>query len=140
MHAVPAVSVLLPARDAAATLAASLRSVRRQRFTDWECVVVDDGSTDDTGGIARSLASADPRFAIVSTGRDGLVAALNAGLARCRAPLVARMDADDVMHRDRLGAQSRRSPSRRSFSRSARTYGSSRVPISPPAGRHTSAG
>lgn len=105
MHAVPAVSVLLPARDAAATLAASLRSVRRQRFTDWECVVVDDGSTDDTGGIARSLASADPRFAIVSTGRDGLVAALNAGLARCRAPLVARMDADDVMHRDRLGAQ-----------------------------------
>jgi len=103
--AAPAVSVLVPARDAAATIAASLRSIQRQRFTDWECVVVDDGSADGTGAIARTFANADPRFVLVPTGRDGLVAALNAGLARCRGPLVARMDADDVMHRDRLGAQ-----------------------------------
>src|SRR6185436_1300172 len=103
--AAPLVSVLLPARDAATTLAASLRSVQRQRFRDWECVVVDDGSRDATLAQARAIAAADPRFTIVATAAGGLVAALNAGLARCRGTLVARMDADDVMHRDRLGAQ-----------------------------------
>ncbi len=105
MGPAPAVSVLLPARDAAATLAASLRSVQRQRFADWECLVVDDGSADDTRAVVRRFAADDPRFALVATARRGLVPALNEGLASCRAPLVARMDADDVMHRDRLGAQ-----------------------------------
>lgn len=101
----PAVSVLLPARDAAPTLAASLRSIQRQRFADWECVVVDDGSVDDTLAVARRFAAEDSRFVIVGAQRVGLVAALNAGLAACRGALVARMDADDLMHRDRLGLQ-----------------------------------
>jgi glycosyltransferase involved in cell wall biosynthesis len=101
----PLVSVLLPARDAAATLVASLRSVQRQRFRDWECIVVDDGSVDATRAVAEELAAADARFRVVATPRDGLVAALNAGLAHCRGALVARMDADDVMHQARLGAQ-----------------------------------
>jgi glycosyltransferase involved in cell wall biosynthesis len=101
----PRVSVLLPARDAAATLAASLRSVQRQRFTDWECVVVDDGSADATRAVAEAFVAADSRFRVVATARDGLVAALNAGLARCRGAFVARMDADDVMHHARLAAQ-----------------------------------
>ena len=103
--AIPLVSVLLPARDASATLAASLRSIRRQRFTDWECIVVDDGSRDDTLARAREMAAADARFVIVATPPRGLVAALNTGLASCRGELVARMDADDLMHRDRLAAQ-----------------------------------
>ncbi|MCC6766003.1 MAG: glycosyltransferase family 2 protein [Deltaproteobacteria bacterium] len=103
--AAPLVSVLLPARDAAATLAASLASVRRQRFADWECVVVDDGSLDETAAVAQRFAAADPRFVVVPAARAGLVAALNAGLARCRGAFVARMDADDLMHRDRLAAQ-----------------------------------
>src|SRR6185436_13046047 len=103
--AAPLVSVLLPARDAAATLVASLRSVQRQRFRDWECIVVDDGSRDDTLAEARAIAAADPRFTVVATPPGGVVAALNAGLPRCRGTFVARMDADDVMHRDRLGAQ-----------------------------------
>lgn len=101
----PLVSVLLPARDAGGTVAASLRSVERQRFTDWECIVVDDGSADDTAARARAFAAADSRFVVVATPARGLVAALNAGLERCRGALVARMDADDVMHRDRLQAQ-----------------------------------
>jgi glycosyltransferase involved in cell wall biosynthesis len=105
--AVPLVSVLLPARNAGATLAASLRSIQRQRFTDWECIVVDDGSSDDTLVRACEFAAADARFVIVATPPQGLVAALNTGLARCRGELVARMDADDLMHRDRLAAQVR---------------------------------
>ncbi len=101
----PLVSVLLPARDAGTTLGATLRSIARQRFRDFECIVVDDGSVDDTRAIAAAFAARDARIVVVPTPRRGLVAALTAGLARCRGPLVARMDADDVMHRDRLAAQ-----------------------------------
>lgn len=101
----PLVSVLLPAYNAGRTLAAALESVRRQHEARWECVVVNDGSTDDTGRLAREAAAADPRFRVVRLPHRGVVAALQSGLARCRAPYVARMDADDLMRRDRLGCQ-----------------------------------
>src|SRR5262249_35978845 len=84
---------------------AALASVRRQTLPDWECVVVDDGSRDATPALARNVAAADPRVTVVSTPPRGLVAALATGLARCCAPVVARMDADDVMHRQRLALQ-----------------------------------
>jgi glycosyltransferase involved in cell wall biosynthesis len=101
----PRVSILLPARNAEATLGACLKSVARQTLDDWECVLVDDGSTDATPSLAEEAARLDSRIRIVRTPHRGLVAALNEGLLHCRAPLVARMDADDVMHRDRLAAQ-----------------------------------
>ena len=99
------VSILLPAYDAAATLPACLASISRQTLTSWECIIVDDGSTDGTAAIACDAGRRDPRFHLVSLPHGGLIAALNEGLRHCRAPLVARMDADDVMHRDRLEAQ-----------------------------------
>lgn len=101
----PRVSVLLPAFDAERTILSALRSVRRQRFRDFECVVVDDGSTDATAEIAVAFASRDPRFRVVGRRHGGLVASLNAGLEECRGEIVARMDADDLMMRDRIGAQ-----------------------------------
>jgi glycosyltransferase involved in cell wall biosynthesis len=101
----PRVSVLLPAYDAEATLAAALRSVARQRGVDLECIVVDDGSRDGTLAIARDAASRDTRFSVLALPHRGLVAALNAGLERCRGEVVARIDADDLMHRDRLALQ-----------------------------------
>lgn len=104
MTTVPAVSVLLPAFNAAATLPACLGSLRRQTLEDWECILVDDGSTDATPDLAKTAAS-DPRVRPLRTPHGGLVAALTAGLAHCRAPLVARMDADDLMRRDRLQLQ-----------------------------------
>ncbi len=67
--------------------------------------MVDDGSRDDTLGVARAFAARDPRFVVVSAAHQGIVAALNRGLEHCRGALVARMDADDWMHRDRLAAQ-----------------------------------
>jgi glycosyltransferase involved in cell wall biosynthesis len=97
----PRVSVLLPARDAGATLPAALGSLRRQTFPDWECIGVDDGSVDGTA----AMAAADPRIAAVTIPRTGLVGALTAGLTRCRGEYVARMDADDLMRRDRLARQ-----------------------------------
>ena len=101
----PRVSVLLPARNAAATLDAALSSLRRQTWRAWECVVVDDGSTDATGEVARAAAAIDPRVTMVPTPPRGLVATLGTGLERCRGEYVARMDADDLMRRDRLALQ-----------------------------------
>ena len=101
----PRVSVLLPARNAAATLDAALASLRRQTWLDWECIVVDDGSTDATGEVAAAVAAMDQRVTVVRTPPRGLVAALGTGLERCRGEYVARMDADDVMRRDRLALQ-----------------------------------
>lgn len=100
-----AVSVLLPVRDAAATLRAALRSVQRQTLPDWECVIVDDGSSDASPLIARELSERDPRFRYHRLERQGIVGALNAGLARCSAELIARMDGDDLMQRRRLELQ-----------------------------------
>ncbi len=105
MSGAPALSVLLPVRDAAATLGAALRSVARQRDADLECVVVDDGSQDASPEVAEQMRRRDPRFHLLRRPRQGLVPALVAGLARCRGRFVARMDADDLMHRERLARQ-----------------------------------
>ena len=102
---VPRVSVLLPARNASATLDTCLRSLTRQTEARWECILVDDGSGDDTRAIAERFADHDDRLRIVSGPGRGIVAALQAGFEHCRAPFVARMDADDWMHRERLAAQ-----------------------------------
>lgn len=97
--------MLVPARNAEATLPAALRSIQAQLHADFEAVIVDDGSTDDTAGRVEHLARRDPRFRLVVGPGEGIVGALNRGLAACEAPLVARFDADDLMHRDRLSLQ-----------------------------------
>jgi glycosyltransferase involved in cell wall biosynthesis len=107
VSATPQVSVLLPVRDGDATLAAALRSVARQRGVGFECVVVLDGCSDGSARIAGEMARKDPRFRVVDVAPAGLVAALQMGLIHCRGALIARMDADDVMHRDRLACQAR---------------------------------
>jgi glycosyltransferase involved in cell wall biosynthesis len=98
---------LLPAFDAASTLAAALRSVQRQTEQRWECVVVDDGSRDATRELAQTMAREDARIRVVVRPHAGIVSALRAGIAECKAPLIARMDADDLMSRRRLELQSR---------------------------------
>lgn len=95
-------SVLLPARNAGDTLPEALASVLRQRGAPpFEVVCVDDASTDSTP----ELLSREPRARVVRGEGRGLVAALNLGLAHCRGEFIARMDADDVMHPDRLRLQ-----------------------------------
>lgn len=101
----PEVSILMPVYNAADTLPAAARSLASQTLDNWECLLVDDGSSDATLDVARELAAQDPRFIAVPRRREGLVPALNAGLALCRAPLVARMDADDIALPARLEAQ-----------------------------------
>ncbi|MCA9622751.1 MAG: glycosyltransferase family 2 protein, partial [Myxococcales bacterium] len=77
----PAASVLLPVFDAAATLDLCLRSIARQRHRDFECVIVDDGSRDDSLAIARHWADRDPRFVVLALPHRGLVTTLNEGAA-----------------------------------------------------------
>lgn len=101
----PEISVLLPVRDAAATLGAALESIRRQSFRDFECIVADDGSVDASRDVAASAAARDPRFTLLALPRRGIVETLNDGLAACRGRLIARMDADDVSARLRLEAE-----------------------------------
>jgi len=100
----PAVSILLPVRNEEEHLPAALASLQRQTFTDWELVAVDDGSTDRTPQLL-AAAAVDPRVRVLTLPPQGLVSALNRGLAICRAPLVARMDGDDVCHPRRLARQ-----------------------------------
>src|SRR5262249_24521816 len=102
----PLVSILLPVRDAVATLPACLASIRRQTEERFECVVVDDGSRDRSRACAERMARGDPRFRVIALPPRGLVDALTSGLDACRGELVARMDADDLMHRHRLAEQS----------------------------------
>lgn len=101
----PAISVLLPVHNAQETVRSAVRSIQGQTLKDFECVVIDDGSTDGTSDILRGLARGDDRLRIHRIPRQGIVAALNTGLECCRAPLVARMDADDLCHPRRLQLQ-----------------------------------
>jgi len=101
----PAVSVLLPCYNAATTLNEALESLQAQTFTDFEVVLVNDGSTDETFALLQSWTARDARFRVFHQAHAGIVAALNAGLTHCMAALVARMDADDRCHPERLGKQ-----------------------------------
>jgi len=101
----PAVSVLLPVRNARPWLSSSLRSLTRQTLADLEIVAVDDGSDDGSGDVLERAAAADPRIRVFHTPARGLPRTLNTALEHARAVLVARHDADDLSHRDRFTLQ-----------------------------------
>ena len=100
----PAVSVVLPFKDSAPYLLRSLQSLADQSFTDFEVVMVDNGSSDASASIAADFASADSRFRY-HTASGSLVNALNCGLETARGNWIARFDSDDICHRDRLWLQ-----------------------------------
>jgi glycosyltransferase involved in cell wall biosynthesis len=101
----PAVSVLMPCFNAADTLRDALESICNQSMADFEAIVVNDGSSDDSRLILQEWASRDERFRIVHQPHQGIVFALNAGLEMCSAPCIARMDADDLCHPERFAQQ-----------------------------------
>lgn len=105
MTAAGRIDALLPVRNGDATLDACLKGLLAQRGVDLRVVAVDDGSTDRTPAILEACAQRDPRLVVVSGPGQGLVPALHAGLAHCNATWVARVDADDVCHRNRLRCQ-----------------------------------
>jgi glycosyltransferase involved in cell wall biosynthesis len=104
-NAVPQISIILPCRDAAAYLPACIASLARQTHGDYEVITIDDGSKDYTPDILQRWQADDPRVRVIRQAPLGLVAALNRGVAEARAPVLARMDADDLCHRRRLEMQ-----------------------------------
>lgn len=106
------ISVVMPVRNAAPTLAVAIDSLLRQTDAAWELVAVDDGSTDPSAALLEAYARRDRRIRVIHAPRRGLVAALNAGLSAATGALVARMDADDVCEPERLARQRRHLESR----------------------------
>lgn len=101
----PQLTVLMPVRDGARWLAQAVVSVLAQSFRDFELVIVDDGSVDETSAIIDGFAAGDPRIVILRQPPSGVVPALNAGLAAARAPLIARLDGDDIAEPTRFAEQ-----------------------------------
>ncbi|HMA72098.1 MAG TPA: glycosyltransferase [Xanthobacteraceae bacterium] len=101
----PAISVIMPVRNGAEWLAEAVVSVRAQDFSDFEFLIVDDGSDDSTAAMLFGCAADDDRICLLHQAAQGIVAALNNGIAAARAPYVARLDADDLAKPDRLAKQ-----------------------------------
>src|SRR5438045_176595 len=95
-------SVLLPVRDAEATLGEALASVLAQTDPDLEVVLVDDGSRDRSLELARDFAARDARVRVVARPREGIVPALETARGLARGRFLLRMDADDVCLPGRL--------------------------------------
>ena len=98
-----AVSVIIPSYNAAPFLAEALQSVSEQTLADFECLIIDDASTDGSVAIARQFAAADPRFRlIIRPSNGGVSEARNLGLAEAMGRWVAVLDADDLYRPERL--------------------------------------
>ena len=102
---VPAISVVIPTYNAARYVAEAVASVLAQDFTDFELLLIDDGSTDETASVVSQFV-ADPRVRLLRNERNmGLIATLHRAYGECRAPLIARMDSDDICVSDRFSRQ-----------------------------------
>jgi len=94
--AAPEFSVVVPAYNATRTVAATIRSVLYQTDPDFELIVVDDGSTDDTTGVVERTADGDPRLRLVRQPNAGTGAARNTGIAHARGRCICLLDNDDL--------------------------------------------
>ncbi|MEG6548835.1 glycosyltransferase family 2 protein [Desulfocurvibacter africanus] len=92
----PPASIIIPAYNAEKTLAVTCASVAGQNYTDWECIIVDDGSTDGTRSVALELSANDTRFRYIHQENQGVSAARNRGIQNSRGGLLAFLDADDL--------------------------------------------
>lgn len=96
------ISIIIPAYNAQAYLRECLESVLAQSYTEWEAIIVNDGSTDSTLEIALSYAALDPRFRVITTENRGLSCARNAGLEVVQGEWVTYLDSDDALAENAL--------------------------------------
>ncbi len=105
MKSAAKISILMPVRNDATMLRNCLADIENQSMTDYELVVVDDGSTDETPDLLIKASQRDSRIQMIRTEPHGIVSALNTGLTECKGQYIARMDVDDRMHKTRLQKQ-----------------------------------
>lgn len=101
----PRASVLMPCYNVESTLDETVETLLAQTLRSFEVVAVDDGSTDGTQERLQAWSLRDDRVRVLALKHGGIIPTLNQGLAACRAPYVARMDADDKAHPARLERQ-----------------------------------
>ena len=101
----PVVSVVIPSYNYGHFIHEAIGSIETQTLTTWECIVVDDGSTDSTRDIVLSLAQADSRVKYIHQENRGLSAARNTGLHACSGKYIQLLDADDLIQRRKLEHQ-----------------------------------
>jgi len=99
------VSVVLAAWNAERFISATVESVLKQSFTDFELVAIDDGSTDQTASILSGFAARDSRIRVIQIPNGGVVAACNLGTKHSTGKYLAHIDADDIWHPHKLAAQ-----------------------------------
>lgn len=101
----PAISVIMPVFNGEDYLAEAITSILEQTFTDFEFIIIDDGSTDDSLKILRKFKITDSRIVLISRPNRGITPTLNEGISLARGTFIARMDADDICLPDRFEKQ-----------------------------------
>lgn len=101
----PKISIIVPCYKQAQFLPEALASVQAQSFSNWECIVVNDGSPDNTVDVAREWTNKDARFRYVAKSNGGISSARNFGLAAARGEFVQFLDADDLLESEKLSWQ-----------------------------------
>ncbi|MFD2727408.1 glycosyltransferase family 2 protein [Hyunsoonleella rubra] len=96
------VSIIVPCYNHAHLLGETLESVLNQEYINWECIIVNDGSPDNTEEIAKEWCKKDTRFKYISQKNGGLSNARNTGVKRSKGEYILPLDADDLLHKDFL--------------------------------------
>ncbi len=96
------VSIVVPCYNQAHYLKESLQSVLDQTFSDWECIIVNDGSPDNTKEVSKTWVKKDSRFTYLEKQNGGLSSARNAGIQIAKGEFILPLDADDILHPDYL--------------------------------------
>lgn len=102
MKSIPLISVVIPAYNAEPFLDETLGSVLSQTYENWECIIVNDGSTDSTESVAKKWCEKDSRFRLTNKENGGLSSARNWGIKESKAEYIAFLDADDILTPDSL--------------------------------------
>src|SRR5262245_1594033 len=105
MSRVPTASIVMPVYNADRYVAEAVESILAQTFGDYEFLIFDDGSTDDSLAVVRKYALQDGRIKVFAKPHAGMTRCLNEGITQARGEYIARMDADDVSLETRLAEQ-----------------------------------
>lgn len=98
----PLVSVIIPCYNQDKYLNETLQSVSDQTYPDWECIMVDDGSTDDSARVIASFVATDPRFVYIYKKNEGVSKARNVGLENANGQFIQFLDADDLLEAQKI--------------------------------------